>query len=543
MAARQDGAMPGSSPGDGLSGDDGFFDPCPMTASAEDTVASAPPGTFFGFGAMCLGMFMAIVDVQIVATSLPTIQEDLGMAQDQASWIQTAYLIAEIVSIPLTGILTRLFGLRRLFALSVLVFTLASCGCAASGGFAELIGWRVLQGFSGGTLIPSVFSAVFLLFPHRQQGITTTIAGVLAVLAPTVGPIVGGYITGTYSWHWLFLINVAPGMLAIVGGLVFLPRRVASEGGGVAFDALALFLLASGLAALEIALKDGPHLGWWSLEVSSLLAWALFATFLLVRRAVQAEHPLVDFTLLTNRNFAIGSSLSFVLGIGLFGSVYLMPIFLAYVRGHGALAIGEIMLATGIAQLISAPIAVALERRVDPRLLTAFGFTLFALGIGMSAVQTGATDAAEMFWPQAVRGFAIMFCLLPPTRLALGRLPPESIPDASALFNLMRNLGGAIGLALIDTIIYGEAEARGAVIAAKLKAGDAATAAMLGVPAFLGGNGPIQIGDQALQSYLGPKITRQAFVETTNLAWGVIAALTLAALLPLLLAKGEEKRP
>ena len=345
---------------------------------ADADAPSAPLGTFIGFGAMGLGMFMAILDVQIVATSLPTIQEDLAMAQDQASWIQTAYLIAEIVSIPLTGVLTRRLGLRRLFAISVLVFTLASCGCAASSGFGELIAWRVLQGFSGGTLIPSVFSAVFLLFPYRQQGLTTTAAGVLAVLAPTVGPIVGGYITGTFSWHWLFLINVLPGVLAIAGGLAFLPRRVARKGEGVSFDALSLFLLASSLAALEIALKDGPHLGWLSLEVSGLLAWALLGSILLVRRAARSKQPLVDFTLLTNRNFAIGSALSFVLGIGLFGSVYLMPIFLAYVRGHGALAIGEIMLVTGIAQLISAPIAVALERRVDPRLLTAFGFALFA---------------------------------------------------------------------------------------------------------------------------------------------------------------------
>ena len=513
----------------------------PATPAAAK-LSSAPLGTFIGFAAMCLGMFMAILDVQIVATSLPTIQQDLAMAQDQASWIQTAYLIAEIVSIPLTGVLTRLLGLRRLFGLSVLVFTLASCGCAASNGFAELIAWRVLQGFSGGTLIPSVFSAVFLLFPYRQQGITTTAAGVLAVLAPTVGPIVGGYITGTFSWHWLFLINVAPGIVAILGGMAFLPRRVASEGQGVRFDALSLFLLASGLAALEIALKDAPHLGWLSLEISWLLAWALLAAILLVRRAARLDQPLVDFTLLKDRNFAIGSALSFVLGIGLFGSTYLMPIFLAYVRGHDALAIGEIMLATGVAQLISAPIAVALERRVDPRLLTAFGFALFALGIAMSAFQTGATDAAEMFWPQVVRGFAIMFCLLPPTRLALGRLPPEAIPDASALFNLMRNLGGAIGLALIDTIIYGQAAARAAALATMLKAGDTATAALLGVPAFLSTNGNIRIGEQALQSYLEPKIARQAFVETTNLAWAMVAILTLVALLPLIWAKSEEPK-
>ena len=159
---------------------------------------------------MCVGMFMAILDVQVVATSLPTIQSALGIPRDQMSWIQTAYLIAEVIAIPLTGFLTRLLTMRWLFVISISIFTCASIGCAASGSFAVLLAWRVLQGLSGGTLIPAVFTAVFLLFPVRLQGIATTIAGVLAVLAPTVGPIVGGWITETYSWHWLFLVNVAP---------------------------------------------------------------------------------------------------------------------------------------------------------------------------------------------------------------------------------------------------------------------------------------------------------------------------------------------
>src|SRR5664279_3571311 len=167
-----------------------------------------------GFAMMCVGMFMAILDVQVVSTSLPTIQRALAIPPDQMSWIQTAYLVAEVIAIPLTGFLTRLLSMRWLFVVAISTFTVASLGCAASPSFDALIAWRVLQGFSGGTLIPAVFSAVFLLFPLRQQGVATTIAGVLAVLAPTVGPIVGGWITHTYSWHWLFLINVLPGIIA-----------------------------------------------------------------------------------------------------------------------------------------------------------------------------------------------------------------------------------------------------------------------------------------------------------------------------------------
>src|SRR5664279_1310789 len=179
--------------------------------------------TWVGFAMMCIGMFMAILDVQVVATSLPTIQNALGIAPDQMSWVQTSYLIAEVVAIALTGFLTRLLSMRWLFVLATTIFTLASLGCAASSSFGVLISWRVLQGFAGGTLIPAVFAAVFLLFPIRYQGIATTLAGIMAVLAPTVGPIVGGWITETYSWHWLFLINVVPGILSALATVWLLP--------------------------------------------------------------------------------------------------------------------------------------------------------------------------------------------------------------------------------------------------------------------------------------------------------------------------------
>ena len=171
------------------------------------SLASVPvsTATWIGFAMMCIGMFMAILDVQVVATSLPTIQRALNIAQDQMSWVQTSYLIAEIIAIPLTGFLTRAFTMRWLFVIAVSAFTLASIACALSGSFETLILWRVVQGFSGGTLIPAVFSAVFLIFPLRLQSVATTIAGVLAVLAPTVGPVVGGWLTETYSWQWLFL--------------------------------------------------------------------------------------------------------------------------------------------------------------------------------------------------------------------------------------------------------------------------------------------------------------------------------------------------
>ena len=178
-----------------------------------------------GFVIVCVGMFMAILDVQVVATSLPTIQGALAISPDQTSWIQTAYLIAEVIAIPLTGFLMRVMTMRWLFVAALAGFTLASLGCALSGSFQALISWRVAQGFSGGMLIPAVFSAVFLLFPARMQGIATGLAGMLAVIAPKKGPIVGGWITETFSWHALFVINLAPGLTATLAAIFLLPRE------------------------------------------------------------------------------------------------------------------------------------------------------------------------------------------------------------------------------------------------------------------------------------------------------------------------------
>ncbi len=508
-------------------------------ANADRRSGSAWPG----FAIMCVGMFMAILDVQVVATSIPTIQKALAVRPDQISWVQTAYLIAEVIAIPLTGLLTRLLSMRWLFVMAIATFTVASVGCAASHDFAQLVAWRVLQGFSGGTLIPSVFSAVFLLFPERRQSLATTIGGVLAVLAPTVGPIVGGWITETYSWHWLFLINVVPGLICAVAAIRLLLVEPMDPGEGRRLDLPSLGLMAAALATLEIALKEAPAHGWTSALVLGLLAFSVAAGALFARRTLQATHPVVELQTLASRDFAVGCLLSFVLGMGLFGSVYLMPVFLAFVRGHGALEIGRIMLVTGIAQLLSAPVAVFLERRVGARTLSAFGFVLFAVGLGLSGFQTGDTDFKQMIWPQIARGVAIMFCLLPPTRLALGRLAPDQVPDASGLFNLMRNLGGAIGIALIDTVIYGRGPVLGRVIEGRLRAGDVATAKAVGIPLDMfqaQGRGPVDADTAAI---LKPMIEHLALVRAINEAWLVMAILTGLALLFLPFANPTARKP
>jgi DHA2 family multidrug resistance protein len=486
-------------------------------------------------------MFMAILDVQVVATSLPAIQGALGIQPDQMSWVQTAYLVAEVIAIPLTGMLTRALSMRRLFVLAIAIFTLASFGCAMSARFGTLVSWRGLQGFSGGTLIPAVFSAVFLLFPVRRQGVATMLAGVLAVLAPTIGPIVGGWITNTFSWNWLFLINIVPGIVSAMVAVCLLPRTSMRPREVGTLDVPSLAMMAIALASLEVALKEAPERGWTSGLVLGLLALSVASGAGFALRTLRAGHPVVDLGSFADRDFTIGCILSFVLGIGLFGSVYLMPVYLAFVRYHDALEIGTIMLVTGVAQLLSAPIAVALEQRLDARWLTAAGFALFAAGLGMSAAQTPRTDYDGMFWPQIIRGVAIMFCLLPPTRLALGRVEKDRVADASGLFNLMRNLGGAIGIALIDSVIYSRSSIHGQEIVDRLRAGDIETAKFIGLSLNAFAARPSGPPSEAVQAVLRPMIERAALTQAINEAWAMVAVLTVAALICVPFARGTPR--
>ena len=191
-----------------------------------------PAAAWLGFLAMCVGMFMAILDIQVVASSLPAIRDALAIPTDQLSWLQTAYLVAEVVAIPLTARLTRPLTIGGLFVAAILGFTAASLGCALSTGFGTLIGFRIVQGFFGGMVIPAVFTAVFVLFPADRRVVPTTVAGVFAMLAPTLGPVVGGYLTEMLSWHWLFLVNLGPGLAAaaVAAGFSFFCRRRGGHG-------------------------------------------------------------------------------------------------------------------------------------------------------------------------------------------------------------------------------------------------------------------------------------------------------------------------
>jgi DHA2 family multidrug resistance protein len=501
-----------------------------MMEDLEANKAQPPPATvglWLGYGALCVGMFMAILDIQVVVTSLSVIEDALKIGADRMSWVQTTYLIAEIISIPLTGLLIRIFSIRWLFAGAIFTFTLASIGCAFSYDFVSLIVFRVLQGFAGGVLIPLVFAAIFLLFGKGlRQTIATTIGGLLAVLAPTLGPLTGGWITESYTWHWLFLINVGPGIVTLAIGILCLPQNLTRLHLFKALDWISLVYVAVGLAALLIGLKEAPDQGWFVPQVFAYFVIFAICVFLAIRRPQSA----ISFSLLRDRNLAYGCVLSFILGVGLFGSVYLMPLFLAFVRGMGPLAIGVVILVTGIAQLITAPIVVQIDRYVDARLLSAIGFGAFAIGLLMSGFQTIVTGYDEMFWPQVVRGAFVALCILPPIRFALGFISREHIADASGLFNLSRNLGGAIGIALIDTIVFSRGPEHADRIVDLIKADPTKAAAALG----------LTVGDlpdpQDPTGLLGIMdiIEQASLTSAINEAWLVMGVITAAALVVLL---------
>jgi DHA2 family multidrug resistance protein len=416
------------------------------------TIEPIPARRLIAFLAMCFGMFMAFLDIQIVSSSLADIQAGLSASADEIPWVQTAYLIAEVIAIPLSGFLSRALGTRVLFATSAAGFTLASVMCGTSSSIDGMIVWRALQGFIGGGMVPTVFASAYVIFQGPRQKYVAPVVGLIATLAPTIGPTVGGYLTDAYSWHWLFFVNVVPGIVVAATTFSLIDFDKPDLALLRNFDWYGLISMAGFLGALEYVLEEGPRYEWFDDDtvfvvaiVSALSAIVFFA------RVLTARVPIVDLRAFANRNFAVGSLFSFVLGIGLYGLTYLYPVYLAQVRGYDALMIGETMFVSGLVMFVTAPIAGQLNERFDPRFILVSGFVFFAIGTWQMTYLTSDWDFWELLWPQIFRGVGLMFAIIPVTNTALGTLPVERVKNASGLFNLMRNLGGAIGLAAINT--------------------------------------------------------------------------------------------
>jgi len=406
------------------------------------------------FMAMVFGMFMAILDIQIVSASLAEIQAGLAASSDEISWVQTSYLIAEVIMIPLSGFLGRLMSTRVLFTLSAAGFTIASALCATATSIEEMIIYRALQGFIGGGMIPSVFATAFTIFPASKRNIISPIIGLVATLAPTIGPTVGGYLSNAFSWHWLFLVNILPGILVTIAAWKLIDFDKGNLSLLARFDWWGLISMATFLGLLEYVLEEGPRNSWMQDESIRIFTVVLITgAIVFFWRAFTVKEPIVDLKAFSNINFALGSLFSFVMGTGLYGLTYVYPLYLARIRNYDALMIGETMFVSGIAMFFSAPLVGFLSSRLDPRLMMGIGFAGFAFGTWIATGLTADWDFWNLFWPQIFRGVSLMLCMVPINNIALGTLPPERLKNASGLFNLMRNLGGAVGLAIINTFI------------------------------------------------------------------------------------------
>lgn len=454
--------------------------PAPRAAAAgPDLAALTDRQRYAIFGVMAFGQFMALIDIQIVAASLNEVQAGLSAGPDEISWVQTAYLMAELVMIPFAAFLAQALSTRWLFALSAALFTVSSMACGLAWNIESMIVARAVQGFVGGAMVPTVFATGFVLFTGKSRAMVPAILGMVSVLAPTLGPTVGGWITDALGWRWVFFINIVPGMM--VSGLVLLLVRVDEPDLPMLrrIDWVHLASMAGFLAGLEYVLEEGPKSGWFADTTIAVAAWLSFVSFVLfLERSFRSSGPVVKLTPFRKPTFAFACLFNLVIGFGLYAGTYLVPIFLGRVRGYNAAEIGTTVVVAGIAQLFGVPLAAGLSQRVDQRIVITVGLSLFACGLWLFSAMTPDWGFDALFWPQVVRSFAIMLCIVPSVGLALGHFEGAELRYASGLFNLMRNAGGAIGIAVVNTWLQDAARLHALRLSEALGASGAAASEM-----------------------------------------------------------------
>lgn len=410
--------------------------------------------TVLAFIIMVFGMFMAILDIQIVSSSLAEIQAGLSASSDEISWVQTSYLIAEVIMIPLSGFLSRALSTRVLFTFSAIGFTIASGLCATATSMPQMMIYRALQGFIGGGMIPTVFASAFTIFPPAKRNLVSPIIGLVVTLAPTIGPTVGGYLSDSFSWHWLFLINLPMGILVSLGAWYLIDFDEGDPSLFKTMDWLGLISMAVFLGSLEYVLEEGPQHDWLNNTIVLILTITMIlGAIVFFYRCLTNKNAIVDLYAYTNLNFSLGSLFSFVMGIGLYGMTYLYPLYLSSIQHYSPYMIGNTMFISGIAMFVGAPLAAILASKLDVRILMTLGFLGFAGSTYQTSYLTSDWTFWQLFCPQLLRGISMMMCMVPINNIALGTLPAHLMKNASGLYNLTRNLGGAIGLGLINTVL------------------------------------------------------------------------------------------
>ncbi|MGM4964425.1 DHA2 family efflux MFS transporter permease subunit [Tardiphaga sp. 1201_B9_N1_1] len=404
--------------------------------------------------ASMIGSFMAILNIQITNASLLNIEGGIGTGVDNGSWISTSYLIGEIVVIPLTDYLSRVFSFRRYMLVSATSFALFSVACAFTHDLPSMIAMRGLQGFAGGVLIPMAFTLVLTKLPKAQQPIGLAIFALSVTFAPAIGPTIGGYLTENYGWQTIFFVNVLPTIVMVTALALTLEHKPMQLGLLKEGDWAGIFTMAVGLSALQTVLEEGNKDDWFASSfILRLAAIALVSLAAFVWIELTVEKPLIRLRLLTGRNFGFGTIAMTLLGFALFGSVYILPAYLGQAQGYNAEQIGAVLAWTGLPQLVLIPLVPRLMKRFDTRYIAVIGLTIFAYSCFMNTAMSPDYAGDQLWIPNIVRAIGQAMVLTPLTSVTTGDIAPQDVAAASGISNMLRNLGGAIGTATLATVI------------------------------------------------------------------------------------------
>lgn len=406
-----------------------------------------------------LGAFMAVLDIQITNSSLKDIQGALSATLEEGSWISTSYLVAEIIMIPLTAWLVQLLSARRLAVWVSVGFLFSSLLCSFAWNLESMIVFRALQGFTGGALIPLAFTLTLIKLPEHHRAKGMALFAITATFAPSIGPTLGGWLTEGWGWEYIFYINIPPGLLMIAGLLYGLEKKPPHWELLKSTDYAGIVTLAMGLGCLQVFLEEGHRKDWLeSTLIVQLGSVAVVSLILFVILQLSRPNPLINLGILRERNFGLTSIASLGMGLGLYGSIYLLPLYLAQIQNYNALQIGQVIMWMGIPQLFLIPLVPKLMKIIPPKLLCAAGFALF----GLSSFASGALNpdfAGDQFHPiQIIRALGQPLIMVTVSLIATAYIQPQDAGSASSLFNILRNLGGAIGIALLATLLDSRAK-------------------------------------------------------------------------------------
>jgi DHA2 family multidrug resistance protein len=422
-----------------------------MADSGEKAVS--PQDWLALFGVM-LGAFMAVLDIQITNSSLKDISGAIGSSLDEGSWISTAYLVAEIVTIGMSGIMAKTFSIKRYLLFSAVGFLFFSVLCAFCTDLSELIICRALQGFTGGALIPLAFSVILVLLPKSKQPIGLALFGFTATFGPSIGPTIGGWLTDNYGWQWIFFINIPPGI-----ALIFIVWRCLKQDPMRLelireMDYLGIIAMAIGLGSLEYVLEEGERKDWFGNVLIYRFAWiaGIFITLFFIRE-LTAKKPFLNLGLFRYRSFTFSCIIQTALGLGLYGTVFVVPEYLGSVQGYSATQIGTTLMWVGIPQLFILPFVPKLIKVIDIRVVIGVGACFFSLSCFMNAFLDPDYAGPQFAIANIVRALGQPLMLIPLLSVATADIPAKEAGSASALFNMMRNLGGSMGIALLSTLI------------------------------------------------------------------------------------------